>query len=490
MKSSKRLLVLAISTALSAPAAVYATNGMNLEGYGPEALSMGGASMAYDNGTAAMMNNPATLGLAEDGSNRLDLALGFLGPDVSFEMPGMAKWDSGGDAYYMPAVGWAKKEGKLTYGVGAFAQGGMGTEYKSGTVMGISVPGGPGTFASQYDLGAFGSGPTTSDLSSWDEFSEVGVMRILVPLAYNVNDQLTIGGSIDYVRAGMDIKMAMPGSMMWDMMPTTYNPGATQAYGTISGTMVDGMMTGGFGPITEIYGGYFDFANTNDYTGEAEGDGFAGKIGFTHKVNDQFTWGATYHSETNLGDLEGDATVSMAVEMGGTTDMIMAVPGKIKIKDFQWPATYAVGMAFKPADKWLLVADVKRINWSDVMKDFKMSFTESMSGFGTVMDATMYQNWDDQTAVQLGGAYQVNDNFTVRLGANISDNPIPDTYLHYLFPAIIEDHYTAGFGYVFNPASSINFALSYAPEVKVTLGGVAEIKHSQLSWQLMYSHNF
>ncbi|HRE07779.1 MAG TPA: hypothetical protein PKX00_19340, partial [Opitutaceae bacterium] len=40
-----------------------ATNGMNLEGYGPVATAMGGASLAFDNGTAAVINNPATLGL-------------------------------------------------------------------------------------------------------------------------------------------------------------------------------------------------------------------------------------------------------------------------------------------------------------------------------------------------------------------------------------------------------------------------------------------
>ena len=34
-----------------------------MEGYGPQALSMGGAAAAYDNGTAGMMNNPATLQL-------------------------------------------------------------------------------------------------------------------------------------------------------------------------------------------------------------------------------------------------------------------------------------------------------------------------------------------------------------------------------------------------------------------------------------------
>lgn len=79
----------------------FATNDMNLEGYDPIATGMGGASMAYDNGNAAMMNNPATLGLAGDGS-RLDVALGFLGPNVKNVTSGEK---SGGDAYFMPAIG-------------------------------------------------------------------------------------------------------------------------------------------------------------------------------------------------------------------------------------------------------------------------------------------------------------------------------------------------------------------------------------------------
>ena len=51
----------------------YATNGMNMEGYGPVAPAMGGASMAYDNGTAAVINNPATLSLMDE-KGRLDVA--------------------------------------------------------------------------------------------------------------------------------------------------------------------------------------------------------------------------------------------------------------------------------------------------------------------------------------------------------------------------------------------------------------------------------
>src|SRR5512145_2752313 len=107
---------------LAAAPAAYATNGMNLEGYGPIATGMGGASMAYDNGSAAMMNNPATLSLMPEG-NRLDVALGYLGPDVTASVPMMGiNSDSTGTAYYMPALGWVAKSGNTSYGLGMFAQ--------------------------------------------------------------------------------------------------------------------------------------------------------------------------------------------------------------------------------------------------------------------------------------------------------------------------------------------------------------------------------
>ena len=66
-----------------------ATNGMNMEGYGPVSTAMGGASQAMDHGTAAMAQNPATLGLMNDGS-RFDLAVGRLGPKVSSSVPGFS----------------------------------------------------------------------------------------------------------------------------------------------------------------------------------------------------------------------------------------------------------------------------------------------------------------------------------------------------------------------------------------------------------------
>ncbi|MDP1633210.1 MAG: outer membrane protein transport protein, partial [Gallionellaceae bacterium] len=174
---------------MAATPCAFATNGMNLSGYGPEAHAMGGASMAYDNGTAAVMNNPATLGLMKEGS-RVDVALGLLAPDITAKMSSMPDAKSSATAFYMPAMGYVTKVGQLTYGVGVFSQGGMGTEYSSTSFM------------------AAGSNKPVR--------SEVGVGRLIVPLAYQA-DKLTVGGSIDFVWAGMDLQMAMSGAQMGAM---------------------------------------------------------------------------------------------------------------------------------------------------------------------------------------------------------------------------------------------------------------------------------
>ncbi len=490
MKNSKRLLAMAVSAALAAPMAAYATNGMNLEGYGPIATGMGGASMAYDNGTAGMMNNPATLGLMDDGA-RLDLAVGILGPKISSEMMG-AGWDSSSTSFTMPAAGYASKSGKLTWGVGAFAQGGMGTEYDDASASNMNTAS-PGAAAILME-GVISDPTLMGDIAGTEEFSEVGVMRILFPVSYSVNEKLNIGGSIDYVRANMDIKMAMPGSMMMDMMM------GSQTMGTLT---PDATMMGGLGMFDVGFaGGYFDFADSSPYSGAATGSGFAGKLGFAYQVNDQLTVGGSYHTKTSLGDLTGDAEVTMLGTNSFFGDMAVGLDGSITVKNFQWPTTIGLGVSFKANEKLTLAADVKRINWAEVMEDFQMSFKasnaasndfSSMGGpnmQGASLDAVLFQDWADQTVYQIGGAYQVNEAMVLRLGANVSDNPVPNSFMNHLFPATIKSHYTAGIGYDVTSNDAVNFSLTMAPEVSETSDMGMDISHAQTNWQLMYSKKF
>jgi len=370
---------------LAVPSLAMATNGMVMEAYGPVAAGMGGAAMAYDNGTAALANNPATLGLMADGS-RLDLMVGFVGPDVETSM-GLGK--SQADAFYMPAIGYVKKQGKLAYGVGIYGQGGMGTEYANG------------------------------------DMAQVGVGRVIFPLAYSVNDRFNVGGSVDVVWGGMDL-----------------------------------VVTG--------YG--IDFKDDSDFTGKARGYSLAAKLGFTYKLDDALTIGGVYQTAGNLPDLKG---------------------GGYKVEGFDMPAMLGLGLAWQANERLMVAADVKDVMWGSSMN------TVTIYQNGMVV-APFKQDWDDQIVLALGLAYRFNDAFTGRVGYNHGKNPIPDQNVNYLWPAIVEDHYTVGFGYAFSKQSEVNFGLSYAPEVSVTgtgpnppfgNGGMT-IKHSQVNWQLMYSHTF
>jgi long-chain fatty acid transport protein len=221
--------------------------------------------------------------------------------------------------------------------------------------------------------------------------------------------------------------------------------------------------------------------------GAARGTGFAGKLGAVYKISPEFTVGATYHSKTSLSDLETDSSgASLSVAGAGVVGS-----GKIKVRDFQWPATYGVGVAWNANKQLLVAADVKVIGWKSVMKDFKMTYEGPIGGApGNTVDFAMPQNWKDQTVFELGAAYLFTPEFTGRIGVNIANNPIPDTYLNYLFPANIENSYTLGAGYAFSKASSIDFSLAYAPEVKQTAGNGLTTTHSQMNEQIMYSYRF
>ena len=462
------------------PGLAHATDGMDMEGYGAIAAGMGGASMAYDNGTAAMMNNPATLGLMKKG-NRFDLAYGFLGPDVKSSAGGHSS-SSRSDAFSMPAVGFMHKSGAVAFGAGVYGQGGMGTDYDSGSI--------------------FANPANQSPSPGLENMSALSVGRVIFPVTYDVNSRLIIGGSLDYVWMGLNLKMALSGSQFLDMMP-----GGSQTYGQASGSLVSafqGAVAGGMmNPANPVNWGYYDFANGSKYTGQANSTGYAGKIGILFKVNDRLSVGAMYQSKTRVGDMSANqATVSFNANVsnggGGYTATTIPVAGKIAVRDFQWPQTVGVGLAYRPSERWLVVADYKWINWANVMQNFRMTFTANSSQpnaaaapfAGKVLDSSLYQRWKNQNVVELGAAYRLTGVVTLRGGVNVANNPVPDKYENPLFPATIRNQVTAGLGFRLSKASSVDLAATYAPQVSVTDGQGITTTHSQHNFQALYTYLF
>ena len=432
-----RIRTTALAASLLATGAAWATNGMQMEGYGPAALGMGGAAAAYDNGTAAMMNNPATLQLAQPGT-RADIALGVLGPNVS----SMGE-KSGGTSYIMPAFGWVRTNEQYSYGIGVFGQGGMGTEYGAN------------------GMNAAGTGQPVR--------SELAVGRVIFPVAYKLNSQVNLGATLDYSWASLDMRMGALFSQMAGM-----NPQPTGQFASMMGAIMQGQM-----PAPQNV--RIDFSNSNDFTGAAKSAGWTGKFGLTYEASRALRLGASYQMKTHLGDLKttGD---------GASLTLGQTLPGQMVIHNFQMPASTTVGAAWQARPDLMLVADVKRIQWASVMQNFNMTFISSQ-GLGT-MSFGLPQNWKDQTVVALGGAYKMNERLTLRAGYNHSSNPVPDAYVHPLFPAIVKDHYTAGFGYAIDRHWSLDGALSHAPTVSVVSGMGAPISHSQTNFQVLLGYRY
>lgn len=439
--SKTRLLrntAVALAVAGTLPAAL-ATNGMVLEGYGPISTGMGGASQAIDHGTAAMAQNPATLSMMENGS-RLDVAVGLLGPNIKASMTGMPSASSSGTAYMMPAVGYARKSGAMTYGIGIYAVGGMGTEYDANSFL------------------AMGSGKAVR--------SELGVGSLILPLSYQVNDRLAVGGSVDFVWASLDLQMAASGAQLGGLV--------TSSSGALGGAL-SGLLGAAWARV--------DFSDDSKYTGAAKSNGFRAKIGATYKANSTVTLGGSYQGKTSLSDMQTGAGAASLSAQGGFADA-----GKITVINFQWPSITSIGASWQASPALLLAADVKSIGWAEVMKNFTMRYDSA--GLGGSVTFALPQNWKDQTVLSIGGAYKATSQWTLRAGLNLADNPIPDSFVNALFPATIKSHYTLGAGYEFSKASALNFSYVMAPEVSTTDVNGITVKHSQSNWQLLYSHRF
>lgn len=162
--------------------------------------------------------------------------------------------------------------------------------------------------------------------------------------------------------------------------------------------------------------------------------------------------------------------------------------GRLAVLDFQWPETYGVGLAWQATSKLMLAGDVKRIRWSNAMKNFGMRFTADSGGDLT---AVMAQNWCDQTVYALGGQYQVAPDLMLRAGYNYAQNPVPDATLNPLFPATITRHYSFGAGWRMEKGETLAVALTYAPQVSNTNPNTdITSTHRQTTLRVNYNYTY
>lgn len=457
--TNRKIITLALMSALAGGTRVaQATDVFRLEGFGAVSRGMGGTATAHDVGPAGMMTNPATLSLMPEGDQvMVGLDMVTTNIDVTNTATGervsSATHSRNRGPYLAPEMAYTKRIGAWAFGVGAFAQGGLGTEY------------GSGSFLSRAN-GDINTGLENS--------SRLLVLNIPFAASFQVNEKLSVGGSIDAMWQGLNLDLLLGADQVVSLL------GSGRASGTLVPTLAG---------LPALRGAHFSLTRNQPLGSGVDAWGYGARLGLVYKAMENTTLGAAYTLKSQMSDMEGRATLTAVDAVAGQ----IPLGGKIKIKDFQMPAHLDLGISLRLNSQWTIAADVSRIFWKDVMKDIKVAFSADAGG---ELNILLPQDYKDQTVLALGMSYDLNEQLTIRGGARFATQALQSSTLFAVIPATPKVHVSAGLSYAFTKQSRVDFAYSHA--FKETMDNTSlpntsapiQVTHSQDNATLNYRYSF
>jgi long-chain fatty acid transport protein len=176
--------------------------------------------------------------------------------------------------------------------------------------------------------------------------------------------------------------------------------------------------------------------------------GYGVRLGYMGEIAKGLTLGASYQTMLHMNEFNDYS--GLFAEEG----------------DFNIPSTWTVGLAYEFNEDWAVMADFKRINYTDVAAvsnvmrtpmdpKFSPLGTDNGSGFG----------WKDINVLKFGVEYAGIDKWTLRAGYSHCDQPVPSSEVMFniLAPGVIEDHINVGCSKEFGDSGkAIHLALVYA----------------------------
>lgn len=183
--------------------------------------------------------------------------------------------------------------------------------------------------------------------------------------------------------------------------------------------------------------------------------GLGATVGAMYKLSNRVDLGFSYSSQQYFQDTEYRLpanAIQNFPQAGGTATN--ASNGRFDL-DLDFPQQWALGVAARPIDRWLVSFDVKWINWAATHDavDLKGTFGLDTNGDGspdqTISSVALPFGWDNQWVFAVGTQYQLTDALAVRTGFNHAKAPIDeaDVFNNLAFPAVVENHLTLGATY-------------------------------------------
>ena len=409
----KKIISLSLFTCLAASSTAYATNGYQLTGIGAYQKGMAGAVTAKPGSAMSAISNPA--GMARAG-RRADFSLEMFMPErfVDFTASGGEKNYSSAEQYGVPALGWTApiEDGSdIYFGGGIYGTSGLGTDYPETQ---FSAAG--GGFPDIYFAG----------------YSAIQFWQMAPTIAWNHNDQLTFGVSLNIDYQSVSFKQAFNAD--------------TDANGSAETNFTN-----------------FNLSRT------AQAFGYGISLGVLFDINDKLTVGATYKTKQEFSDLKYQLSYGDISDLTGNLPITgcpnvatafgpkATCPAGTYTLNLDFPAMYTLGAAYQINKFTSVSIDVKQIEWSSTLKSLDI-----VGPNGELI--SLPAGWDDQTIIALGVEVAVNYALKLRAGYNQADAPFKEssTDSNYILPAVTQTHFAFGADYRLNKYWEIGMHASKA----------------------------
>ncbi|PCJ50208.1 MAG: hypothetical protein COA74_03000 [Gammaproteobacteria bacterium] len=445
MKKTKIALALLLATATSSQ--LLATNGYFSHGVSAKDKGRAGAAAAIGTDAFASANNPANLLQVGE---RLEAGISFFSPIRSYKITGEPSLSAG----FTPVIGGFPgcaqpgvapcqipfstnvqeiDSDKEFFPIPSFA---WATQLSSTSAFGVAV---------------YGNGGMNTEYNG-------GSARVFDP---NTNAIVDAPGTFGAGKTGIDLIQLF--------INTTY---AFEASDQLDlGVSVIAVMQAFEATGLAAFANISEDAENLTNNGHDVSYGVGIKVGATFSVTDEFSIGLSYQSEIDM--TEFDDYAGLFAEKG----------------NFDIPATYIIGFAWKTSATSTLMVDFQKIMYSDIPA---IANTISPITSGQCFDAlnsTLFAGgtptpasgagclggsagagfgWNDVSVIKIGYEWKLGKD-TMRLGYSTNDQPIDSSEVNFnlLAPGVVEDHFTVGYTLV-QDENEWDFFFMYAPEVKVS----------------------
>ncbi len=344
-------------------------DGLIRDGLGPISTGRGGTNQGFADNAAIILDNPGSLvnvkgtGLAEVGADTVITSVDYSNSfnDVTSKIRPLP----------MPILGYVQKseDCRWAWGIGAFAPAGFGASY----------------------------GDLNNPLIGSNLYKSIGgLAKILPALSYQVNDRLSIGGSV----------------------------GIGFCHVELEGPLF--VQTGPFAGVPAIV----DLSAT--------GVAPTGSVGMQYRISERTVLGATYTEQTNF-NLRGGVHATLLPGF----PIVSNFDTKVRIK---WPRSVAVGLKHEICPHHRISGDVIWYDWAHAFDQLGLEMSASSNPFipSTIRDVLPFR-WTDTISMRLGYEWMPTDRDTFRGGYVYHSSPVPDSTLNPYTDGVLNHAFSLGY---------------------------------------------